>query len=269
MDYHPDRNKDNPKSEDKFKEINEAYAVLSDQKKRSQYDRFGSDNFHKRFSREDIFRGFDPNSIFNGFGSQSGSGYPNGFPDLDSIFSNHGFSEPLFQKGNDIRQEFFISFQEAALGTQRQIIIELNGNKVETTFKVPAGSKDGSSLRLTGKGQPGINGGPYGDLYLKIRVNNHPHFRREGDNIVVDKEISPTEALLGINVLISTLIDSKNITIPPCTESHTKIKLKGLGIPFNSGKNNGDQLVRIIVKYPKNLTDEQLELVHKLKVTGL
>jgi len=269
MDYHPDRNKDNPKSEDKFKEINEAYAVLSDKKKRSQYDNFGSDNFHKRFSREDIFRGFDPNSIFNGFGSQSGSGHPNDFPDLDSMFSNQGFRESQPIKGKDIRQEFFISFQEAALGTQRQIIIELNRNKVKTSFKVPAGSKDGSSLRLTGKGQPGINGGPYGDLYLKIRVNNHPHFKREGDSIVVDKEISPTEALLGITVVVSTLIDSKNITIPPCTESHTKIKLKGLGIPFNGGKNNGDQLVRIIVKYPKSLTDEQLELVHKLKITGL
>jgi len=269
MDYHPDRNKDNPKSEDKFKEINEAYAVLSDKKKRSQYDRFGSDNFHKRFSREDIFRGFDPNSNFNGFGSQFGSGRANDFPDLDSMFSNHGFSEPQPLKGKDIRQEFFISFQEAALGTQRQIIIELNGNKVKTTFKVPAGSKDGSSLRLTGKGQPGISGGAYGDLYLKIGVNNHPHFKREDDDIVVDKEISPTEALLGITVVVSTLIDSKNITIPPCTESHTKIKLKGVGIPFNGGKNNGDQLVRIIVKYPKSLTNEQLELVHKLKTTGL
>ena len=86
---------------------------------------------------------------------------------------------------------------------------------------------------------------------------------------MVDKEISPTEALLGITVVVSTLIDSKNITIPPCTESHTKIKLKGVGIPFNGGKNNGDQLVRIIVKYPKSLTNEQLELVHKLKTTGL
>ena len=207
--------------------------------------------------------------MFNGFSSQSSSGRSNDFPDLDSIFSSHGFSEPQPQKGNDIRQEFFISFQEAALGTQRKIIIELNGNKVETSFKVPAGSKDGSSLRLTGKGQPGINSGPYGDLYLKIRVNNHPHFKREGDSIVVEKEISPTEALLGINVVVSTLTDSKNITIPPCTESHTKIKLKGLGIPFNGGKNNGDQLVRIIVKYPKSLTDEQLGLVHQLKITGL
>ena len=269
MDYHPDRNKDNPKSEDKFKEINEAYAVLSDKKKRTQYDRFGSDKFHKRFSREDIFRGFDPNDIFNGFGSQSSSGHPNDFPDLDSMFSNHGFREPQPLKGKDIRQEFFISFQEAALGTQRQIIIELSGNKIETTFKVPAGSKDGSSLRLPGKGQPGINAGPYGDLYLKIRVNNHPHFKREGDDIVVDKEISPTEALLGLTVVVSTLIDSKSITIPPCTESHSKIKLKGLGIPFNGGKNYSDQLVRIIVKYPKKLTDEQLELVHKLKITGL
>jgi|TARA_B100000809_G_C15132432_1_gene529074 curved DNA-binding protein len=266
MDYHPDRNKENPKAEEKFKEVNEAYAVLSDKSKRSQYDRFGSDGFHKRFSKEDIFRDFDFGDMF---GSQGDFGGTGGFPDLDSFLSGHGFGGPRTRKGKDIRQDFYISFNEAALGTQRTIIVELNGKKTETTFKVPGGSKDGSRLRLVGKGQPGTNGGSPGDLYLNIRINKHPHFSREGDDIIVNKEISPTEALLGTTVEIPTLKDSKQLTIPPCTQSHTKLRLKGVGIPYNQGKKTGDQLVRIIVKYPKKLTDQQLELVHKLKASGL
>jgi curved DNA-binding protein len=269
MDYHPDRNKDNPKAEEKFKEVNEAYAVLSDKNKRSQYDRFGSDGFHKRFSREDIFRDFDFGDMFSSFGSQSGSGGARGFPDLDSFMSGHGFAGPRTRKGKDIRQDFCISFNEAALGTQRSIIVELNGKKMETTFKVPGGSKDGSRLRLVGKGQPGSNGGSNGDLYLNIRINKHPHFSREGDDILINKEICPTEALLGTTVQIPTLKDSKQLIIPPCTQSHTKLRLKGVGIPYNQGKKPGDQLVRIIVKYPKKLTEQQLELVHKLKDSGL
>ena len=269
MDYHPDRNKDSPKAEEKFKEVNEAYAVLTDNKKRSQYDRFGSDGFHKRFSREDIFRDFDFGDVFSSFGFQPGSSGGGGFPDLDSFLSGHGFGGSRARRGKDLRQEFHISFHEAALGTQRNIIIELNGKKIETSFKVPEGSKDGCRLRLVGKGQPGINGGPSGDLYLKIRVNRHPHFKREGKDIITNKEISPTEALLGTTVEVPTLKESKNLTIPPCTQSHTKLRLKGMGIPYGQGKMNGDQLVRVIVKYPKELTDEQLEFIHKLKISGL
>ena len=134
---------------------------------------------------------------------------------------------------------------------------------------MPEGSKDGCQLRLVGKGQPGTNGGPTGDLYLRIRINKHPHFSREGDDIVVNKEISPTEALLGTTVEVPTLKDSKILTIPPCTQSHTKLRLKEVGIPYNQGKKIGDQFVRIVVKYPKKLTDQQLELVHKLKASGL
>ena len=269
MDYHPDRNKDNPKAEEKFKSVNEAYAVLSDKGKRSQYDRFGSDGFHKRFSREDIFKDFDFGDIFSSFGSQPGTGGTGGFPDLDSFLSGHGFGSTRKRKGKDIRQDFYISFHEAALGTQRSIVVELNGKKLETTFKVPEGSKDGCKLRLAGKGQPGTSGAPSGDLYLKIRVNKDPHFSREGDDIVINKEISPTEALLGTTVEVPTLKDSKILTIPPCTQSHTKLRLKEVGIPYNQGKKTGDQFVRIIVKYPKKLTDQQLELVHKLKASGL
>jgi len=269
MNYHPDRNKDNPDAEEKFKVVNEAYAVLTDKKKRSQYDRFGTDGFHKRFSQEDIFRDFNFGDAFNSFGSQAGPRGNAGFPDLESFLSGHGFEGSRKHKGKDIRQDFYISFHEAALGTQRTMIVELNGRKLETTFRIPEGSKNGSQLRLIGKGQPGKNGGNSGDLYLKIRINKDPHFSREGEDIVINKDISPTDALLGTTVEVPTLKDSKVLTIPPCTQSHTKLRLKSVGIPYNQGKSTGDQLVRIIVKYPNKLTEEQLELVHKLKASGL
>jgi len=269
MEYHPDRNKGNLKAEEKFKEVNEAYAVLSDKKKRAQYDQFGSDGFHKRFSREDIFRDFDFGDIFSGFSSQSGFSGRGEFPDLESFSSGHGFGGPRVRKGRDIRQEFYISFEEAALGTTRTVIIELNRKKVKASFKVPEGSKDGRRLRLVGKGQPGINGGPPGDLYLKIRVKKHPIFKRERENIIINKEISLTEALLGTTLEVPTLKESKMVKIPPCTQSNIKLRLKGMGISSNGSKIRGDQFVRVIVKYPKELTENQLQLIHKLKATGL
>ena len=269
MEYHPDRNKGNPKAEEKFKEVNEAYAVLSDKKKRSQYNQFGSEDFHKRFSREDIFRGFDFGDVFSGFGSQPGFSGGAGMPDLETFLSGHGFGGSRARKGRDIRQDFYISFEEAALGTTRTVIIEQNGNKIKTNFKVPEGSKDGRRLRLAGKGQPGSNGGSPGDLYLKIRVNEHPIFRREQENIIIDKEIGLTEALLGTTIEVPTLKESKMVKIPPCTQSHIRLRLKGMGISSNLNKEHGDQFVHVIVKYPKELTVEQLQLIHKLKATGL
>ena len=269
MEYHPDRNKDNPKAEEKFREINEAYAVLSDKKKRSQYNQFGSEGFHKRFSREDIFRDFDFGDLFSGFGSQSSFSGRRGMPDLETFLSGHGFGGSRSRKGRDVRQDFYISFEEAALGTTRTVIVELNGNKVKTNFKIPEGSKDGRRLRLVGKGQPSSHGGPSGDLYLKIRINEHPIFKRDQENIIVNKEISLTEALLGTTVEVPTLKESKMVKIPPCTQSHTKLRLKGMGITSNRKKTYGDQFVRIVVKYPKELTEEQLQLIHKLKATGL
>ena len=268
MDYHPDRNKDNPKAEEKFKEVNEAYAVLSDNKKRSQYDRFGSDGFHKRFSKEDIFKDFNFGDVYKGFGSQSGFNN-SGMPDLEAFLSGHGFGRPRSRKGRDVRQEFSISFEEAAFGATRTVILEVNGNRIKTNFKIPEGSKDGHRLRLKGKGQPGINGGPPGDLYLKIRINNHPLFKREQDDIIIDKEISLTDALLGTTVEVPTLKDSKMVKIPPYTQSHTRLRLKGMGILSSHKKKSGDQLVRIVIKYPKDLSDEQLQLIRKLKDTGL
>ncbi|HJO00399.1 MAG TPA: DnaJ C-terminal domain-containing protein [Nitrospinaceae bacterium] len=268
-EFHPDRNKDNPQAEEKFKEINEAYAVLSDKKKRAQYDQFGSEGFHKRFSREDIFRDFDFGDIYGGFASNSPFGGGGNVPDLESFLSGDGFRGSRARKGKDVRQSFYLSFQDATLGTIRTVTFEQNGKKVETSFKVPPGSKDGRRLRLVGKGQAGVNGGPPGDLYLKVRVNAHPLFKREGDDILLDKEICLSDAILGTTVEVPTLTESKMVKIPPGTQSHSKLRLKGMGIPRSRGKEKGDQLVRVIIKYQKDLTETQLDLIHKLKAEGL
>jgi curved DNA-binding protein len=264
MKYHPDRNKDNPRAEEKFKKVNEAYAVLSDEKKRSQYDRFGKDGFHQRFSQEDIFRDFNFDEVFSNCGFSGG-----GFPDLESAFPGQRFGRSRARKGADIRQEFLISFQEAALGTQRTIATRQNGKRVESSVRVPAGSKDGRRLRLVGKGQPGLQGGPPGDMYLKVRVQAHPNLYREGDDIVTDQELCLTDALLGTSIEIPTLTEPKMVKIPAGTQSHTRLRLKGMGIPRSRGKENGDQMVRVIVKYPKKLTEEQIQLIRKLKTKGL
>ncbi len=279
LKYHPDRNKDNPKAEEKFKEISEAYAVLSDDKKRKQYDQFGADGFHKKFSQEDIFRDFDMNEVFQGFGFNFGGGSPmqgiedffrtgsfrSGGASFEDIF--HGGHRSGPQRGQDVEALLTVSFEEAALGAEKRFSVQANGRSQETSVRIPAGIANGKRLRLKGKGNPGAKGAPAGDLYLKVQVQPHPLFQREGHDILLDLEVQLTEALLGTTREVPTLSGAKNLKIPPGTQSHSRLRLKGLGIADSKGK--GDQLVRIIVKMPKVLTDEQTRLIEDLKKSGL
>jgi curved DNA-binding protein len=157
MKYHPDQNKDNPQAEEKFKQIAEAYAVLSNKKKKQQYDQFGAEGFKKKFSQEDIFRDFDPNDLFNAFGAQFGGGDP--FQSIHEMFSGggRGFSSgerPQNIKGEDLESHLAITFEEAALGAEKRITIQKGGRREETAIKIPAGMGNGKKLRLKGKGNP-------------------------------------------------------------------------------------------------------------------
>jgi curved DNA-binding protein len=265
MQYHPDRNEGNSKAEEKFKEVSEAYAVLSDKKKRNQYDQFGSEGFRQKFSREDIFRDFDINEILRGFGEGAGNQFGGG-----------GFGNPFSQgrpshreaKIPPLKKELSISFEEAALGCQRTLSISRNDVLEELNIKIPSGISHGKVLRLKDKGQMSITGSRRGDLHLLVNVHPHPLFRREGRDVVIDAKIKMTQALLGTMIEVETLDGIKSVKVPPGIQNNSKLKLKEVGIKFSSGV-RGDQLVRIIINIPKDLTDEQAQHIQFLQDTGI
>ncbi|MFQ5444178.1 MAG: J domain-containing protein, partial [Nitrospinales bacterium] len=174
---------------------------------------------------------------------------------------------PTSRKGSDIFHDLTITFEEAALGAEKMFTIQRNGVKEQTNIKIPPGISEGKKLRLAGKGSPSPFGGKPGDLYFKVHVQSHPLFHREKNNIILDHKLNFIDALLGATIKVPTLAGEKSVTVPPCTQNNSKLRLKGMGISSPSGK--GDQLVRIIVKLPKKLTKKQKELLQQLKETGL
>ncbi|MBI5182885.1 MAG: DnaJ domain-containing protein [Nitrospinae bacterium] len=289
MQYHPDRNPGNKKAEERFKDINEAYAVLSDKEKRRQYDMFGAEGFHQRFSKEDIFRGFDINDILKDFGFGTDDIFSRIFggrgkqrrSSSDDIFTRGGPDfgyEDIFtrreregdEKGADITSDLYITFNDAAFGGEKRVSLRKEGGGTEeVTVKIPAGISTGNKLRLPGKGASGGRGRTRGDLYFNIRVQDHPIFTREGNDIYIDKEIRFSEAVLGTSIEIPTMEGTKRIKIKPGTQSHSKIRLKGYGIPHLKGGGKGDQYVRIIVNVPRELNNKQKRLLKELDEEGI
>jgi len=287
--YHPDKNPGDKKAEEHFKDISEAYAVLSDAQKRAQYDRFGSAEFHQRYSQEDIFRGFDVGDIFRDmgfssdifshiFGGASGFGSRSGFRtrggarnfSVEDLFGR-GFNErqSYAHKGPDLSMDIAVDFMEAAMGCEKTIEYLYEGKKRQIKVKIPAGISSGQKLRISGKGGDGAGGMPPGDLYLTVQVYDHPVFKREGFDIIVDKEIKLTEAVFGTTIEVPSLHGIKQVKIPPGTQSNTRLRIKGYGIQRFGKTGRGDQYVRITVALPKQLTAEQHRLFESLAREGL
>ena len=262
LEFHPDHNENNPKAEEKFKDVNEAYAVLKDKDKRKQYDTFGADGFKKRYTQEDIFQGFDVNEAFQNFGFGGGRS-PSGF---EEFFGGGRPRRP--RKGQDMMSEITVTFEESARGTEKNFTIDRGGRNEDTSVKVPPGISEGKKLRLAGKGFPGSNGGPSGDLYFKVHVLPHPIYKREGNDIVVEHEVNLTDALLGTTIQVPTLEGPKQVKVPAGTQPLTKLRLRGIGI-HSRGGDRGDQYVIILVNLPKSLTPDQTKLIETLKEQGL
>ena len=281
--YHPDKAKgDKRQAEEQFKKISEAYAVLSNPEKRKSYNEVGSQAFHTKYTQEDIFKGFDFSEIFDtgisdnifsrlfgGLGGRSRGG-------RTRVFRYGGGPAEDFQaqprplKGEDLQVEMPITLHEMAFGTEKIVSFSPNGQQVKVAVKIPPGTLPGKKLRIAGKGRPGPMGGPPGDLYIKLREQEHPVFKREGNDLYVDRHIRVTEAILGTKVTAPTL-DGKTMSLKvhPGTQSHTKMRLKNYGLPFANGKTRGDQYVRIIVDTPTNLTNKQKTLLEELTKEGL
>jgi len=271
MKYHPDQNQGDEQAEESFKEVNEAYAVLSDKEKRRQYDMFGADGFQQRFSQEDIFSNFDFGQVFRefGFGSEDvlgrifggmggrrvfgrgGGGYSSGGP--------FGRTAQQPQKGTDLVMDMQVSLKEAVFGGSKVAGFNKGDGVERITVKIPPGISSGKKLRIAGKGQQGAWGGPAGDILIKIVVAPHRVFDRKG-----------TQAVLGTQLEVPTLDKKKlSLKVPPGTQSQTQLRLKGHGVPRFNKTGRGDLYVKIVVVLPKSLTPEQEELFKQLADQGL
>ena len=287
LKYHPDRNPtDRKKAEEKFKKISEAYAVLSDSEKRKQYDNFGSEGFSRQYSQEDIFKGFDINEILRDLGFGGGGGFrttggfgrsggrrrtysTQGGSPFGDIFGSQ-YQEAAPQRGEDLQYNLSISLEEAFAGAEKKIAFKVEDRTEEIKVRIPHGISSGQKLRLSGKGLAGAYGGPSGDIYLEINVLPHTLFKRDSDDLIVEQSITYSEAVLGTSIEVPTLGSSpKKIKVPPGTQDHTRIRMKGFGVPHFKGTGRGDQYVKISIQIPKKLTSKQEELIKKLSAEGL
>ena len=331
--YHPDLNPDSKTAEEKFKEVSEAFSVLSDDNQRARYDQFG----HEGLNGQGGFGGggFGGQGGFGGFGGQ---GFDVG--DIFSSFFGGGFGgggqsrDPNAPaRGGDLRLDVSVSFEEAAKGVEKEVTISrmescsaCNGTGAkkgtgretcsacngtgrvrmnQTTpfgqfqtvracsacngagsvitepcpdcagsgrvkkqhklkLNIPAGVDNGSRLRMQGEGEGGVNGGGSGDLFVYVTVKPHKLFKREGDNVHLEQQISFTEAALGAEIEVPTIDGPVRLNVPEGTQTGTTFRLRGRGFPKLRGYGRGDEYVRVKIFTPQRLSDEQKELLRKL-----
>jgi len=275
MKHHPDHAQGDKASEEKFKQISEAYAVLSDPEKRRQYDQFGSEGFRQQYSQEDIFRNFDFGSIFREFGfgggfAEGGRGGVRFSFGGDGPFGPRRGGRPAAARGSDLEYELSLTLREVAAGSTKTLNLQREGRSETLTVKIPKGMVTGKRIRLAGKGHPGAMGGPPGDLYIRAQVEDDPLFASDGYDLVTHREISVTQAVLGTTVAVPTLEGkSLRLKVPPGTRHGTKLRLAGHGLPHMRSTARGDLFVVVQIAVPRSLTPEQRELLRQLAETGL
>ncbi|MFX1408791.1 MAG: DnaJ C-terminal domain-containing protein [Promethearchaeota archaeon] len=306
--YHPDVNPDEPKSGDKFKEINEAYSILSDDKKREMYDKFGvvegdPSTYQQRgsapggtnvyqspdgttyyYSTSGSPGGFDFSEIFgnrnNSRGGFSGYDFFNDLGDIFDVFSRRGSGStrarsPNFsnlpREGEDLRYDLEIDFMDAFRGGKKKVQYKdpLTGQLKTLNVNIPRGIKEDQKLRLKGKGMPGEGGGAPGDLYIAIHIKNHLKFERRDDDIYIEQEVPFTTAVLGGKIQVSGIEKTLNVNVPPGTNDSSLLRLKNQGFYKISSDQRGNLLVKLKIKIPKKLNKNQKELLEKLKNVGL
>ena len=305
--YHPDVNPDEPKTGDKFKQINEAYTILNDDKKKEMYDKFGvvdgdpstyqqgggsprggqgyrsPDGTTYYYSTSGSPGGFDFSEIFGNNGrSRSGASGSDFFNNLGDIFggfssrggSTRGRSNPsrnVPQEGDDLRYDMEISFMDAFHGGERRIQYRdpTTGQTQTLNVKIPKGIKEDQKLRLKGKGMPGENGGSPGDLYISIHVKKHNIFERRDDDIYVVQEVPFTTAAIGGKIQVPGIEKPLTVTVPKGTTDSSVLRLKNQGFYKINSNERGNLLVEIKIKVPNKINKTQKELLEKLKETGL
>ncbi len=287
--YHPDVAADKAKADAKFKEINEAYEVLSDDEKRRRYDELGA-GWNQQTNRPPpqwrswadsnpggargfSFEGTGFSDFFEQFfGARNPFSDAGAYSDMGagSRAGFHSFSA----KGRDVEGDIAVRLEEALNGAVREVAMTrqnaTTGAPERETFKVriPAGVREGQRLRIPGKGEPGANGGAQGDLYLRVKLASHPLFRvRNQSDLVYDLPLAPWEAVLGASVTAPTLEGSVNVKIPPNTRPGAQLRVRGKGLP-KSKSQRGDLFLHVEIHTPTKVSPEEEELWRQLAETS-
>lgn len=283
--FHPDRNKDDKKAEDKFKEVSAAFDIVGDADRRKKYDRGELDEDGRDRPQHRQWTGpgaqgspgagpYGPGGPFAGSNYSGGFANKGDFDDLGDIFADlFGRGRPGSQsygggsggsgagamRGRDVKYQLQIDFLDAAKGAKKRVTMP-DGKPLDIT--VPAGVEDGQTLRLRGQGEPGSAGGPSGDAYVDIAVKPHPLFERDGDDIHIEAPITLKEAVLGGKITAPTIAGEVSITVPKNTSSGAVLRLKGRGVA-REGKPPGDQFVKLKIVLPDGGDPELEEFVRR------
>jgi curved DNA-binding protein len=284
-EFHPDVAKDKKRAEEKFKEINEAYEVLSDPVKRKKYDELGANwKSGADFRPPPGWDGSSGDQAFRGHGAGGqefefefgGTGFSDFFEQLFGSrmrgggFSPHGGfagEEEPAERGRDIEGDIMVTLEEAMRGSVRSVNVRRPAGrsvKNETyQVRIPAGVTEGQKLRVAGRGEAGSSGGAAGDLYLRVRLAKHPDFEVQDHNLIYETEIAPWEAVLGAEISVPALDGRVNIKIPAGTQSGQKLRVRGRGLPARSGP-RGDLLVVTQIAVPAKVSDAEKKLWEQL-----
>lgn len=269
---HPDLAEEGEKDQAKvrFQKIQEAYDCLSDPEKRQMYDQFGS--AYNQAGGQNPFQGFGGGGAHSQFdfsdlfGSRGGGG-GGGFEDIFRQFGGGGAAPrnrgPV--RGANLEHEITVPFRTAIQGGQAHLTVQRPGGKTESiTVKIPAGIEDLKKIRLTGQGDPSPNGGPAGDLMIRVKVASHPIYRRQGNNLLLTVPITLAEAALGAKIDLPTPHGTLAISIPPGSSSSKRLRLKGQGVTPTRGS-AGDLIVELQVKLPESYTTESQQAIEALQ----
>jgi DnaJ-class molecular chaperone len=262
---HPDLHPDDPKAKAKFQQVQNAFDVLNDPKKREMFDRYGS--------AYESMGGGGPQGPhpWPGAGGRGGEAHEvnledlfggggGGFADLFKQFGNRGARggnrRPMPEEGADLEHDLSIPFASAILGGEAQIAVQRGDGRTETIrVKIPAGIEDGKKIRLRGQGEPGVNGGAAGDILIRVAIAPHPYFRRFGKRLEVSVPITLAEAIAGGKIDVPTPHGTITLTVPPGSSSGRRLRVKGQGVKAGSGE-PGDLFAELEIVMPKNLSDD-------------
>ncbi len=267
---HPDLNPGDAAAEERFKEASRAWEVLQDPAKRRDYDEFGEVSLEAGFDADQARHAREAFGTRFGTGGFPGAGAGEfEFGDLDDLMGRFfgggdrasGFRAP----GQDIEAALELDFADAIQGGEKRLTLGRPEGPETIRVRIPAGVDDGGRLRVPGKGAPGMGGGPPGDLWVRLRVRPHRRFRRDGRDLHLDVPVTVTEAIRGAAVEVPTLDGRVTLRVPPATDSGTRLRLRGKGVPAGGGRPAGDLIVRIEIRVPRELDDDAQDALRQLE----